>query len=138
MSVKEELLRIADALKDATRERETCDFREQVIELAAELRGVAKAMPDAEELRKAADAVRHGGWDPHHEDAKIRARIAAQDARQAAAREEITATGMLEVVGGPAADTYVPVQGTPPDGGYCMISGGRYQFREGKLHYVPR
>lgn len=89
---------------------------------------MAKAMPDVGEST-------HASLLP--DDAVIKARHQAQEERKRSFAAEMNADSMVEVVGGPAGDSTVAVSGTPPEGSYCVIAGGRYQWREGKLHYAP-
>ena len=130
MGVKEDLAKMADELcSNALSTPNHVALMSYVMEHCGQLRGYARALPD------------HAATQLHDnlfvEDMKIKARQQALDAKRQARREEVSGDNLLNVEGGPLDATTIHVEGTPPEGGFCMIAGNRYQFRGGKLYHSP-
>lgn len=140
MSLKEELLKLADSLVEKASEamEHGANAVLGVAMLhAAELRGMAKALPESTAISSTELRGASVGYDPLTEEAKIKARMQKQEARRQAEREERQGECIVCIIGGPAADTTVLLPAPPADGVYTAIGGQRYQFREGAFHYAP-
>lgn len=139
MSLKEELLKLSERIDDAIPDANQPNCRVKLRVIAAELRGMAKAMPDVSEIRGMSAGVvdTSVGFDPAAEDLKIKARMQKLEAKRQAAREEQLGERIIRVVGGPYDDTTLCVQSDPPDNAFTAIGGVRYQYREGAFHYAP-
>lgn len=139
MAVKEELLKLADRIKATSMWSEGEFSAGELLEIAAELRGIAKAMPDESVLQRMISEVRAGSIDttPDIEVMKAKARMTAQAAARAAAADENNTPKMVICIGGPAEGVTVPISPHMEEGNYTAVAGARYQLVGGSLSYVP-
>lgn len=139
MGLKQELLGLAEQLKKdaAAAAHDVARLQDLLLEAAAELRGVARALPD--------DGP--GVWSGAHpmgqlalsNDRLLKERVMAQDAKRRAHFEEANSCVMRACVGGPADDTTAQTHPDMPVGASCVVAGCVYRLGDdGSLHAVAK
>jgi hypothetical protein len=133
MGLKQDLAELADRIKKAAPNCDAMVRMADLSEIAAELRGIAKGLPEEQPAPKLFVPGQGQDW---QDVAKVRAGMESRQAKIRERQNEAMSAGMVLCVGGPADDTHVAVNGEAPVGSALRVCGALYKLgTDGKLHY---